>query len=161
MEALQGFVKEKCFFFFPSFFFVFHLVSHNTKDWRKFVEVLSSVGDKLNFAPSELGMISRVNRLLLDSVERLSGQGGRLVLLIFIAIWKATYVVLRSVIQLLVAALRAVMTISKQIGKMVADYLHSQIQALTATSETSSFFGTAVNAPPSIRKVKLRKKKCV
>ncbi len=69
------------------------------KDWKKFVEVLSSVGDKLNFAPSELGVISRVNRLLLDSVERLGGQGGRLVLLIFIALWKATYVVLRSAIQ--------------------------------------------------------------
>lgn len=40
------------------------------QDWRKFVEVLSSVGDKLNFAPSELGMISRVNRLLLDSVVK-------------------------------------------------------------------------------------------
>jgi hypothetical protein len=69
------------------------------KDWKKFVEVLSSVGDKLNFAPSELGVISRVNRLLLDSVERLGGQGGRLVLLVFIALWKATYVVLRSAIQ--------------------------------------------------------------
>ncbi len=98
-------------------------------------------------------MISRVNRLLLDSVERLGG--GRFVLLIFIALWKATYVVLRSIIQLLVVAIRGLTVLGRQVAKMIADYLHSQIQAMTATSETKSFFGTTVNAPPSIRKTVL------
>jgi hypothetical protein len=57
-------------------------------DWSKFVETLSSVADKFKFADSEMTVISRVNQSLLDSLERLGGGSGRLVLLIFIAVWK-------------------------------------------------------------------------
>lgn len=37
------------------------------KDWERFVEVMSS---RMKFGPSEVGVISRVNQLLLDSMER-------------------------------------------------------------------------------------------
>lgn len=41
-------------------------------------------------------------------------------------------------------------------SKMVSDYLHTQIQALTSSESSSrSFFGTSVSAPPSIRKTVL------
>lgn len=129
------------------------------KDWKKFVEVLSSVADKFKFGPSELGVISRVNQTLLDSMERLGGGSGKLVLLIFIAVWKTTYIVLRSAISLLVAVARGLSALGRQMSKMISDYLHTQIQELTRRGDdqqqASGFFGSSVNAPPSIRKTVL------
>merc|ERR1711916_101171 len=123
-------------------------------DWRKFVEVLSTVADKFKFGPSELSVISRVNQMLLDSMERLGGGSGKLVLLIFIAVWKTTYVVLRTAIQLLVAAIRALSGMGQEATQLLTDYLHAQISGFGQQQRTGGFFGSR-NAPPSIRKAVL------
>lgn len=113
------------------------------KDWEKFVEVLSTVADKFKFGPSEMGVISSVNQLLLDSIERVFGGTGKVILLIFIAIWKATYVTLRSIITLLVVVIRAVSVLGRDMSNVVSDYLHVQIQSLmeTESGTVSLWFG--------------------
>ena len=123
-------------------------------DWKKFIEVLANVADKFKFGASELGVISRVNQMLLDSVERLGGGSGKLVLLIFIAVWKTTYVVLRTAIQLLVAAIGALATLGGQVSEMLADYLHARISGFGPKQQGGGFWGSK-DAPPSIRKTVL------
>jgi hypothetical protein len=112
-------------------------------DWNKFVEALSSIGDRFKFAPSEQTVISRVNQSLLDSLERLSGGSGKLVLLVFIAVWKATYVTLRGAIQLMVAIVRGASSTSRHFSHVLTSYVRSEIARLSSLSA-----GTA----PSIRK---------
>lgn len=112
----------------------------------QFVAALSSLADTFKFADSEMTVISRVNQSLVDSLERLGGGSGKLVLLIFIAVWKATYVTLRGAIQLLVAVVRAASAASRHVARMVSEYLRSEIARLTSLSGGSA---------PSIRKTLL------
>lgn len=123
-------------------------------DWRTFVDALGRVVDSVKFQESELSVISRVNQLLLDSVERLGGGSGKVLLLVFIAVWKTTYVVLRTAIQLLVSALRAVSSLGLDLSQVVSDYLHAKISGFGSSAQSSGFFGSK-DAPPSIRKTVL------
>jgi hypothetical protein len=72
-------------------------------------------------------------------MERRGGGSGKLVLLIFIAVWKTTYVVFRSTIQLLVAAIKGVSVLGRHVSKMISDYLHTQIQNYTSSESGGKF----------------------